>query len=68
MTREKIPEKRSGCCSCGVRWMGTGEDPDMNKAYVFFIYMFGFIVPLAIIFTCYLKIIKTIKLKVHGND
>ena len=47
--------------------MGTGEDSHMNKAYVFFIYMFGFIVPLAIIFTCYLKIIKTIKLKVHGN-
>ena len=44
--------------------MGTGEDHAMNITYVFYIYMFGFIVPLAIIFTCYLKIIKTIKLKV----
>ena len=43
--------------------MGTGEDHAMNIAYVFFIYMFGFILPLAIIFTCYLNIIKTIKLK-----
>jgi len=49
--------------SCGVKWMGTGEDHAMNITYVFYIYMFGFIVPLTIIFTCYLKIIKTIKLK-----
>ena len=44
--------------------MGTGEDHLMNIAYIFFIYMFGFIFPLNIIFTSYLKIIKTIKLKV----
>ena len=44
--------------------MGTGEDHIMNITYVFYIYMFGFIFPLTIIFTCYLKIIKTIKLKV----
>ena len=44
--------------------MGKGEDHEMNIAYVFYIYMFGFIFPLAIIFTSYLKIIKTIKLKV----
>ena len=44
--------------------MGTGEDHAMNIAYVFYIYMFGFIVPFAIIFTCYLKIIKTITIKV----
>ena len=44
--------------------MGTGEDQVMNIAYVFYIYMLGFIFPLAIISTCYLKIIKTIKQKV----
>ena len=44
--------------------MGTGEDHVMNIAYVFYIYMCGFIFPLAIIFTCYLKIIKTLKQKV----
>ena len=36
----------------------------LHMAYVFYIYMFGFILPVAIIFTSYLKIIKTIKLKV----
>ena len=44
--------------------MGTGEDHTMSIGYVFYIYMFGFIFPFAIIFTCYLKIIKTIKIKV----
>ena len=32
--------------------------------YVFFIYVFGFIIPFTIIVTSYLKIIKTLKLKV----
>ena len=50
--------------SCGVKWVGSGENPTLHMAYVFFIYMFGFILPVAIIFTSYLKIIKTIKLKV----
>ena len=44
--------------------MGTGEDHTMSIGYVFYIYMFGFIFPFAIIFTCYLKITKTIRLKV----
>ena len=44
--------------------MGKEDDHWMNIAYVFYIYIFGFIIPLAIISTSYLKIIKTLKLKV----
>ena len=49
--------------SCGVKWSGIGEDLTMHVTYVFFIYLFGFIIPVSIIFTSYLKIIKTIKIK-----
>ena len=44
--------------------MWKGDNHWMNISYVFYIYMFGFIIPLAIISTSYLKIIKTLKLKV----
>ena len=37
----------------------------MHMAYVFYIYMFGFILPAAIIITCYVKIIKTIQFTVN---
>ena len=50
--------------SCGVKWDPSGEDLRMHITFIFFIYMFGFIIPMVIIFTSYLKIIKTIKLKV----
>ena len=52
------------CYSCGVKWDGSGEDPMMHMAYVFYIYMFGFTLPVAIILTCYVKIIKTIQFTV----
>ena len=47
--------------------MGKGDNHWMNIAYVFYIYMFGFVIPLAIISTSYLKIIKTIRLKVSHH-
>ena len=50
--------------SCGVKWDGSGEDPMTHMAYVFYIYVFGFILPVSIIFSSYIKIIKTIKLQV----
>ena len=40
----------------------------MHMAYVFYIYMFGFIIPVAIILTCYVKIIKTIQFTVNIQD
>ena len=40
----------------------------MHMAYVFYIYMFGFIIPVAIILTCYDKIIKTIQFTVNIQD
>ena len=36
----------------------------MHMAFVFYIYMFGFIIPVAIILICYVKIIKTIQFTV----
>ena len=50
--------------SCGVKWDGDGEDPMLHISYVLYIYMFGFIFPVSIILTCYVKIIKTIKFTV----
>jgi len=49
--------------SCGLKWDVTDTElgPVMYMAYVIYIYMFGFIIPVAIILTCYVKIIKTIK-------
>ena len=47
--------------SCGVKWDGAGKNPLLHISYVFYIYMFGFIIPVSIILTCYVKIIKTIK-------
>ena len=44
--------------------MGTGEDHAKSVGYVIYIYMFGFTFPIVIIFTSYLRIIKTIKQKV----
>ena len=64
LSKARNSRSRKVFVSCGVKWMGTGEDHLMNIAYVFYIYMCGFIFPLAIIFTCYLKIIKTTKQKV----
>ena len=55
---------RFSCYSCGVKWDGTGIDPMLHISYVFYIYMFGFIIPVSIILTCYVKIIKTIKFTV----
>ena len=40
----------------------------MHMAYVFYIYLFGFILPVVIIFNCYLKIIRTIKFKVKYGE
>ena len=53
--------------SCGVKWSGSGVDPMDHLSYVAYIYTFGFIVPVTIIFTSYYKIIKTVKYKVRGN-
>ena len=50
--------------SCGVKWNGSGQDPVDHISYVAYIYTFGFIVPVTIIFTSYYKIIKTVKYKV----
>ena len=40
-------------------------DPMDHLSYVAYIYTFGFIVPVTIIFTSYYKIIKTVKYKVR---
>ena len=50
--------------SCNVAWSGAGEKVVSHLSYVAFIYVFGFIIPVSIIVTCYVKIIKTVKLKV----
>ena len=48
--------------SCGVVWAGKDSDlPSSSILYIIFIYMFGFVFPLVIISTSYLKIIKTIR-------
>ena len=66
--RFKMWQKPTLYSSCGVKWNPSGEDPMMHMTYVFFIYMFGFIIPVTVIFTSYFKIIKTIKLKVSGDN
>ena len=50
-----------------MKWSGSGVDPMDHLSYVAYIYTFGFIVPVTIIFTSYYKIIKTVKYKVRGN-
>ena len=48
--------------SCGVVWAGGDSDsPSLFIFYIIFIYLFGFVFPLLIISTSYLKIIKTIR-------
>ena len=47
-----------------MKWDGVGENKQVHMAYVFFIYVLGFIIPFTIIFTSYFKIVKTLKLKV----
>ena len=49
------------CCSCGVVWSGAGEEEGplhRDLAYVCFIYTGGFLLPLAVISTSYIKIIR----------
>ena len=54
--------------SCGVIWSGQeSSQPAITVSYIIFIYFLGFIFPLAIISTSYLKIIKTIR-KVYVQD
>ena len=48
--------------SCGVVWTGGESESHGRLAlYISFIYMFGFVLPLLVISTSYLKIIKTIR-------
>ena len=49
-----------------MKWNGSGRDPVDHISYVAYIYTFGFIVPVTIIFTSYYKIIKTVKYKVSS--
>ena len=51
--------------SCGVKWVGSEDDRLHHMAYMFYIYMFGFIIPVSIVFSSYLKIVKTLKQKVE---
>ena len=54
--------------SCGVIWSGDESSHSaISVSYIIFIYFLGFIFPLVIISTSYLKIIKTIR-KVYGQD
>ena len=48
--------------SCGVIWRGEESSQSaVTISYIIFIYLLGFICPLVIISTSYLKIIKTIR-------
>ena len=49
--------------SCGVKWNVGGSHPLAHFSYVTYIYTFGFLIPVTIIFTSYYKIIKAIKYK-----
>ena len=57
---EPFPKEIFNMFSCGVKWAGSEEsDFVLNMSYVFFIYIFGFILPLAVISTSYMKIIRS---------
>jgi len=47
--------------SCGVKWKPGAQSPALQMSYIAYIYCLGFIIPIIIIFTSYIKIIKTIK-------
>ena len=53
--------------SCGVLWAGSEKEHFMHLTYMFYIYGFGFILPGSVIFSSYLQIFKTIKLKVRHS-
>ncbi|XP_023344028.1 rhodopsin, GQ-coupled [Eurytemora carolleeae] len=54
--------------SCGVKWAQADQNPVEHISFVAYIYMLGFVIPVIIIFTSYLKIIRTVNMNKHGKE